>query len=254
MFKDPSASVLTDIKSLQESSRIKDEYENLKIQLKRYPISGNLPQVLRRMAELILEFNECQIELESTLEPIFQMCQIVKNKGKKIIREDSKEDIGDLLSYVNLLLKPDFYSLLTQVYNKDDLVYAIMHLQSHKNLYNELKKLEPYKSDLSTISFVKEEDLKILIYKWQDFHSEIEKLRKSSEFLPFFHDFLSNISVPIDDLKLLTSKLRDFHKATLFFHSTNTRFKRLRYKVFRFCLEEFDQRVELLWPESCTKF
>jgi hypothetical protein len=254
MFKEPAASVLADIRTCAELASVKDDYECLKVQLKRYPLTVGVSPMLKKMAELVLAFNECQIELESTLEPVFQMCQIVKNKGKKIIREDSKDDLGDLLSYVNLLLKPDFYSLLMQVYNKDDLVYAIMHLQSHKNLYNELKKLEPYRSDLATISFVKEDELKALIYKWQELFGDIEKLRKNSDFLMQFQEFFNCLAVPIEDLRNLSIKLKEIHRAVLNFHQANSRFKRLRYKVFRFCLEEFGQRVELLWPQSCSRF
>lgn len=233
---------------MNEMNKAKADYEFLKTQLKRYPASGDAPAQLKKMTELILAFNECQIELESTLEPIFQMCQIVKNKGKKIIREDSKEDISELLSYVNLMLKPDFYALLMQIYNKDDFVYAVMHLQSYKNLLSELRKQEIYKSDLAIITFVKEDELKMLVYKWQDMLTEIEKLRKNPEFLELFTELLSNLAVPVEDLKQLSGKLREFHKSILHYHATNCRFKRLRYKVFKFCLEEFGERVEVLWP------
>lgn len=240
--------MLNDIKIVNELNKAKDEYEFLKAQLKRFPVSNDVPVQLKKMTELILAFNESQIELEATLEPIHLMCQIVKNKGKKIIREDSKEDICDLLSYVNLILKPDFYSLLMQIYNKDDLVYAIMHLQSHKNLFNELKKIEPYKSDLAVITFVKEDELKNLISKWQDLFTEIEKLRKNSEFASVFSEFVNNLAVPFEDLRMFSAKLKEFHKSVLHFNATNGRFKRLRYKVFKFCLEEFGERVEVLWP------
>lgn len=165
VFKDPTNLLLNDIRSLAELSKTKEEYENIKLELKRFPNLNNASKPLKRISELILSFNECQIELEASLESIFQMCLLIKNKGKKIIREDSKEDVRDLLSYVNLILKPDFFSLLFEIYNKDDLVYAIMHLQSQKGLLNELAKHEPYKSGLGVINIVKEEDLKQLISK-----------------------------------------------------------------------------------------
>jgi hypothetical protein len=237
MFKEPSAVLQNDIKVMNEMNKIKEEYETIKFQMKRMPNLYEAPGHIRRMNEL-----------ETALEPIFQMCSLIKNKGKKIIREDTKEDIRDLLSYVNLMLKPDFYSLLTEIYNKDDLVYAIMHLQSHKNLFYELLKQEPYKSGLSTIVPVKEEELKLLIHKWQDIYSEIESFKKNPEFLQFCSQLLNNPLTPFEDLKLFSEKLREFHKAILHFHQTSSRFKRFRYKLFRFCLEEFNERVELIWP------
>ena len=216
--------------------------------MKRFPKSFDFSKSLKKINDLILAFNDCQIELEATLEPIFQMCLLIKNKGKKIIRENTKEDLRDLLSYINLLLKPDLFSQLFEIYNKDDFVYAIMHLQSQKSLFCELKKQEPYKSGLASISIVNEEDLKRLIYKWQEIYTEIEKFKKSSDFLIVQNDFLNSFVIPIDDLRILSDKLREFHKAVLHYHSTNSRFKRFRYKLFKYCLEEFDERVELLWP------
>jgi hypothetical protein len=248
LFKEPANLLISDIKVMNDMIKAKEEYEVIKAQLKRYPNMVEASKPLLRMSEMILAFNECQIELESSLEHIFQMCLLIKSKGKKIIREDSKEDIRDLLSYVNLLIKPDFYNLLYEIYNKDDLVYAIMHLQSQKSLLFELKKQEPYKSGLSTITTVKEEDLKNLVYKWQELFSEIDKFRKAPEFLEVFHSFCSNITIPFDDLRKLSEKLREYHKAALHYLSTTARFKRFRYKLFKFCLEEFNERVELLWP------
>ena len=176
------------------------------------------------------------------------MCLLIKNKGKKIIREDSKEDVRDLLSYVNLLLKPDFFSLLFEIYNKDDLVYAFMHLQSQKGLLNELAKHEPYKSGLGVINIVKEEDLKQLISKWQENYTEIEKFTKSPEFVEVHKEFANSLTIPLEDLKILSAKLKEYHKAVLHYHSTNNKFKRFRYKLFKFCIEEFNERVELIWP------
>jgi hypothetical protein len=233
---------------MNDLSKTKDEYESIKLQIKRFPSLNEPSKPLKKICELIFSFNEYQIELETTLEPVFQMCQLIKSKGKKIIREDSKEDIRDMLGYVNLLLKPDFFSLLFDIYNKDDLVYAIMHLQSQKSLFNELKKQEPYKSGLMSISLVKEDDLKKLINKWQDLYTEIEKYKKSSEFLDAYDQFINSLTIPIDDLKFLSEKLREYHRAVLHYHLTNTKFKRFRYNVFKFCIEEFNERVELIWP------
>ena len=240
--------MISEIKAITEIANVKNEYERLKFQLKRFPKVNTLSKPLKRMSELILVFNEHQIEIETALEPIFQMCSLIKNKGKKIIRDDFKEDIRDMLSYVNLLLKPDFFSLLFEIYNKDDLVYAIMHLQSQKGLINELKKQEPYKSGLATITTVKEDDMKKLLANWQETYMEIEKLRKSQEFLGAYNEFTSCFTIPIDDLRVFSEKLREFHKAVLHFHQTTNRFKIFRYKLFQYCLEEFSERVELLWP------
>jgi hypothetical protein len=252
MFKDPAAVLINDIRAMNEMTKVREEYEAIKFQMKRMPTVFEPTPAIRRMKDLILAFNECQIDLESALEPIFQMCLLIKNKGKKVIKEDTKDDIRDLLTYVNLLLKPDFFSLLPEIYNKDDLVYAIMHLQSHKSLFYELLRQEPYRSGLSTITPVKEDDLKSLLHKWQDLFTEIETFKASPDFSACFSQFLHHPSLALSDLKLYSDRLRDLQRAALHYSQTHCRFKRLRYKVFKFCLEEFGERVEVLWPGAIS--
>lgn len=251
MFKEPASYLLNDIRAIAEMEKVKEEYQSMKLQLQRFPKVIQLERPLKKMCELVLTLNEFQIELETALEPVFQMCLLVKNKGKKIIKDDFKEDIRDMLTYVNLLLKPDFFTLLLEIYNKDDLVYAIMHLQSQKSLISELKKQEPYKSGLATINMVKEEDMIQLLYNWQETYSQIEKLQKSQDFSSSYQQFKTSFNVPLDDLKKLSTNLQEYHKVVLHYHSTTSRFKIFRYKLFQYCIEEFSERVDLLWPDSC---
>lgn len=157
--------LLNEINQVKELEKTKTEFLMLKMQLFRMPRDDEHNN-LRKMGELVLSFTEAEKDLEAYLEPAIKMCHMIKNKGKKLLREDGKEDCRDLMSYVNILVKQDFFThLLPDLINTDDLIQALLHLQSQRGLLSELRKKEPYKSGFEIMTIIKADELKDLISK-----------------------------------------------------------------------------------------
>ena len=59
------------------------------------------------------------------------MCHLIKNKGKKLLGEESRDEHQELLKYVKLMVKPDFISnYLPHIVNIDDFLAAVKDLES----------------------------------------------------------------------------------------------------------------------------
>jgi len=164
-FKDPVNLLINEISQLKEFEKTKNEFLMLKMQVLRFP-KDEEHKSLKKMGELALSFSDVEKDLETYLEPAIKMSHMIKNKGKKFLREEGKEDCRDLLSYVNILVKQDFFShLLPDLCNTDDLIQALLHLQSQRGLIGELRKKEPYKSGFESISIIKADELRDLLAK-----------------------------------------------------------------------------------------
>ena len=247
-FRSSVKLVLSEASNFKDKEKLKEELEFTKKQLLRFPKLGEPHPKLQLMGDKLTVFTECQIELEALFDPIVKMCLLIKNKGKKLLKDYSREDYRDLLTYVDLLVKSDFLcKYLPDLHNVEDLVNAAMHIQSQKSLYKELKKQQPYSSELETIRNVEPEELKRCIRRWKDLKNDIEELEGNEEFKVSFQSFLTNGNVPISDLKNCQAKLFKFKKELAHYFRVSAWFKKLRFSVAKFCLEEFDMRVELTW-------
>ena len=131
LFKVPVQIVLDDIKNLKLMEKTKTEFEHMQQQLDFLPLTHEADRYVVQMAELVKNLCDCQLELETILDPVIRMCHLIKNKGKKLLGEESRDEHQELLKYVKLMVKPDFISnYLPHIVNIDDFISAVKDLES----------------------------------------------------------------------------------------------------------------------------
>lgn len=181
-FKLPVQHLLEDIKSLKGLDKAKQEYEAVLEQVKKTR-TRNCDAVLVQMADLVKNSIDAQLDVETMFDPIIKMSNIIKNKGKKLLSDDKREDFTVLLQYVNLFTRPDFIpQQLKQLENIEDLVQAVLHLQSIRKLCLELYKQPQYKIGFEDLNFIEGDDLLKTVTKWKNSLRDIDNLKRRSEF------------------------------------------------------------------------
>lgn len=188
-FKLPVQYLLEDIKQLKLLEKSKQEYEAL-LETINISRSRSTEASLVQMTELVKGSIDAQLEVETLFDPVIKMSNIIKNKGKKLLSDDKREDFTTLLQYVNLFTRPDFIpQQLKHLENVEDLVQAVLHLQSIRKLCLELYKQMPYKIGFEEVNFVEGEELLKAVTKWKNSLRDIENLKRRSE----FQNALSNV-------------------------------------------------------------
>jgi hypothetical protein len=111
------------------------------------------------------------------------MCHLVKNKGKKLLGDESRDEHLELLKYVKLMVKPDFIAnYLPHIVNIDDFIFAVKDLESQRGLCIELRNQPVYKSGFEEIRLINDEEFKSVLIRWKELEEGIEKMKVRTEF------------------------------------------------------------------------
>jgi len=231
---------LSDNKSFEEYEQImediKNRSKNLKIKM----------DFINKMMDLVKEACQFQFELNKMLKAYIIMANAIKLKGKKFLNENLKStDQAKLLKFVNLLVRNDFINAVLPTTDVNEMTYIIKLLESQSLLVNEYKK--SLIKGIEDFQLMNPTEFEAIVEKYKSVMNEINNFQELSQKNFEMHKFnKETITQIFKDIRRVMDKYKDFQSGIYHYQEILEFFQKIRNLTAKFCLNEFDLKVELI--------
>ncbi|KAL4466889.1 hypothetical protein ABPG74_010486 [Tetrahymena malaccensis] len=218
-------SIIDEIKEMKQNKAFHDYFELFTAFMtnslqENKELSQNR-EYLILMMNLLKELIENQKNVESCLANIINMCHIIKNKGKKVLREDISIEEQQILSkFVKLIVKPDFLDNFLLQSDQSEYMQAVKILEKQNTLIKEMKQNRKL---LDEGTIFNEKKFKAMLEKWIQCKKAIEQLNSSENYQLQFLAYELQLKTSSQQLyEKFEQKQRDFSNTFIQYHQIYT--------------------------------